>query len=70
MRVNEAGKVRVPCTREMVIIPSSSGWRSVSSTCLGNSGNSSRNMTPLWASEISPGFGIRPPPISDAALAE
>ena len=28
-----------------------------------NSGNSSRNSTPLWARLISPGFGIEPPPV-------
>ena len=30
---------------------------------LSNSGNSSRNSTPLFASDISPGLGFDPPPI-------
>ena len=45
-----------------VMTRSSIGWRSTSSTCLGNSGNSSRKRTPLWAREISPGMGFVPPP--------
>ena len=32
-----------------------------------NSGNSSRNSTPLCARDISPGFGTAPPPTSDGA---
>ena len=52
--------------REIVSRRSSSGWRSSSSTDLGNSGNSSRNKTPLWASEISPGPGMLPPPAKPA----
>ena len=43
------------------------GWRKTSKTDLENSGSSSRNKTPLWAREISPGFGILPPPISETA---
>ena len=43
---------------------SSSGWRSTSSTLRPNSGSSSRNSTPLWASDTSPGMGDCPPPIS------
>ena len=31
-----------------------------------NSGSSSRNSTPLWASEISPGVGTVPPPTKPA----
>ena len=41
----------------MVTTPSSRGWRRVSSAALWNSGSSSRNSTPLWAREISPGRG-------------
>lgn len=44
----------------MVTLPSSSGWRRVSSTSRRNSGNSSRNRTPRCASVISPGTGSRP----------
>ena len=59
------GSVREPEARVMVTKPSSSGWRSVSSAALLNSGSSSRNSTPLWARDISPGRGIPPPPESD-----
>ena len=41
------GKDSVTCARAMVTVPSSSGWRNCSRTFLGNSGNSSRNKTPL-----------------------
>ena len=44
--------------------PVSSGSRSASSAARGNSGSSSRNSTPPWASEISPGRGGEPPPTS------
>ena len=46
------GSVSVPAARVMVTKPSSSGWRSVSSADLSNSGSSSRNRTPLWARDI------------------
>ena len=45
----------------MVTARSSSGWRSISSTERGNSSSSSRNSTPLCASEISPGRTVGPP---------
>ena len=41
-----AGNVVDVSAREIVTTPSSSGWRSVSSVCDANSGNSSRNSTP------------------------
>ncbi len=53
------GKVIVPSgarNRDLSLPPV--GWRIVSKTLRLNSGNSSRNKTPLWASEISPGVGI------------
>ena len=50
----------------MVTARSSSGWRSISSTWRGNSSSSSRNSTPLCASEISPGRTVGPPPTSPA----
>ena len=53
----------------MVITPSSSGCLSVSSVLRSNSGSSSRNNTPLCASDISPGRGILPPPIRPTAEA-
>jgi hypothetical protein len=55
----EAGRWSAPWTRSMVTERSSSGWRRPSTAARGNSGNSSRNRTPLWASEISPGPGRR-----------
>ena len=43
--------------RMISIAPSSSGCRSASSALRANSGSSSRNSTPRWASVISPGRG-------------
>jgi len=63
-----AGNVVLLSARAIVTVPSSSGWRSTSSVCRLNSGNSSRKSTPLWASEISPGEGVEPPPTSPALL--
>jgi len=51
-------------TRPIVTERSSSGSRSASIAWRANSGISSRNSTPLWASEISPGRGTAPPPTS------
>ena len=67
---NSAGKVTLRSARLIVTWPSSSGWRSTSSVFRLNSGNSSRNRTPLWAIEISPGCGVLPPPTSPASLTE
>lgn len=67
--MNEAGKVIAECERAIVIVRSSSGCRSVSSTALGNSGSSSRKSTPWCASEISPGLGTAPPPTIAGVLA-
>ncbi len=53
--------------RETVTFPSSTGCLKSSSTRLLNSGSSSRNKTPWWARLISPGLGIRPPPINPAS---
>jgi len=63
-----AGNVRLPIARLIVTSPSSSGWRSTSRVRRLNSGNSSRNSTPLWARLISPGVGMLPPPTSPASL--
>lgn len=52
-----------------MISPSSRGCLSVSSIDLLNSRNSSRKRTHLCASDISPGFESRQPPIMDASLA-
>jgi len=68
MSMKSAGKVVLFRAREIVTTPSSSGWRSTSSVRRLNSGNSSRNKTPLWLSEISPGVGVLPPPTSPASL--
>src|SRR5579875_3200399 len=65
--MNRAGKLKLIAAREIVTWPSSRGCRSTSSTLRGNSGNSSRNSTPLCASDTSPGRGIMPPPISPAS---
>src|SRR5690606_23691246 len=46
----------------------SNGCRSTSSVRRLNSGSSSKNSTPLWLNEISPGVGIEPPPTSPASL--
>jgi hypothetical protein len=56
--------------RAIATSPVSSGWRSASSTWPENSGISSRNSTPLCASEISPGRARRPPPTSAGIDAE
>jgi len=40
------GKQRVMLARAMLTDPSSRGWRRISRTSLGNSGNSSRKSTP------------------------
>ena len=64
--INSDGYVTAPETREMVTFPSSNGWRIKSSVSFRNSGISSRNSTPLWAREISPGLGLEPPPASPA----
>ncbi len=47
---------------EIVTSLSSKGCRKTSSTFFLNSGNSSKNNTPLCDSEISPGCGYEPPP--------
>jgi hypothetical protein len=60
----DAGSRSAPWMRSMVTARSSRGWRRPSTAARANSGNSSRNRTPLWASEISPGRGVEPPPIS------
>ena len=66
---NRAGRCSVPPERATVTSPSSRGWRRASSTSRWNSGSSSRNSTPLWAREISPGRSSGPPPARAAAEA-
>jgi hypothetical protein len=56
--------------RAITVSPASSGWRRESSTCGVNSGNSSRNRTPLWASDTSPGRARMPPPTMAAIEAD
>ena len=65
-----AGKVAWRAAREMVMRPVSSGSRRASRATRGISGISSRNKTPAWAREISPGRGGEPPPTSAADVAE
>ena len=60
--VNRAGNVSARPARAIATRPSSSGWRSASSTSRPNSGSSSRNSTPWSASVISPGDTRGPPP--------
>lgn len=59
------GYVSVAFTLLIVIIPSSNGPLNTSNVFLLNSGSSSKNNTPLCAKQISPGFGILPPPTRD-----
>ena len=68
-RRNRAGKSACPPTRATETTPSSSGWRSDSSTGRGNSGSSSISSTPRWARLASPGRGTAPPPTIAAAEA-
>lgn len=56
--------------RATVTSPVSSGVLSESSACGLNSGSSSRNSTPLWASDTSPGLALIPPPVRAAMEAE
>jgi hypothetical protein len=55
MSWKRAGKSARRAALEMVIWPVSSGSRRASRAALGSSGSSSKNKTPLCASEISPG---------------
>ena len=59
-RTNRAGKTAWPATRAIATTPSSSGWRSASSTGRWNSGSSSRSSTPWCARLASPGRGPGP----------
>ena len=58
-----------PERRQMsMIFQSYAVWPHMTSSTLRlNSGSSSRNNTPLWASETSPGFGTAPPPTNPAS---
>ena len=66
-KVNLAGKESVIEALEMVTTPSSMGCLRLSRTFFLNSGNSSRNSTPLWARLTWPGRGTVPPPIRPAS---
>ena len=59
-----AGYSTLNLERLMVIFRSSRGCLSTSSTARRNSGSSSKNRIPWWASDISPGWGQDPPPTS------
>ena len=67
-RVNRAGKRAVRPDRAITTWPDSSGWRSASSTSRPNSGASSRNRQPRWASDAAPGRITPLPPPTMAAL--
>ena len=56
------GRARARRRARPTTTPSSSGWRSASSTERGNSGSSSRSSTPRCARLTSPGRGVGPPP--------
>ena len=67
--IKRAGKVKRALARAIVTEPVSSGSRNISSVLRELSATSSRNSTPLWASDTSPGRGIEPPPIIAVAEA-
>ncbi len=66
--MNDAGKSILSLARDIDTLRSSIGCRITSSADRLNSGSSSRNSTPLCASDISPGCGIPPPPTKAASL--
>ncbi len=68
-REKRAGYRQLIFTLLIMISPSSSGCLRVSRIHLSNSKNSSKKRIPLCASEISPGFASRPPPMIEASLA-
>ena len=53
---------------DIVILRSSKGCLKTSKTPFLNSGSSSKKSTPLWAKEISPGWGKLPPPTKATSL--
>src|SRR3954469_1081155 len=63
-----AGKSSATFAREIVTRRSSMGWRITSKTVRLNSGNSSKNNTPLCDKDISPGCGTLPPPTNATSL--
>ncbi len=67
---NRQGKAYDPSARAMRTVRSSMGWRIACSTIRLHSPSSSRNRTPLCASEISPGRTGLPPPSRPAAPIE
>ena len=64
--VNRAGNTSARPTLTTATLPSSSGWRSASSTSRPNSGSSSHTSVPWSASVTSPGDRRGPPPIMPA----
>ena len=64
--VNRAGNTAARPTRTTDTLPSSSGWRSASSTSRPNSGSSSHTSTPWSARVTSPGDRRGPPPTMPA----
>ena len=59
------GYVKTALILLIVTTLSSKGPLKTSNVFLLNSGSSSKNNTPLCAKQISPGFGILPPPTRD-----
>ena len=71
IKIKSDGYFKLAWARDIFISRFSRGSLSASMVFLLNSGNSSKNKTPLWAREISPGLGMEcPPPISATSLAE
>ncbi len=68
MSMKLAGKSSATFALEMVTRRSSIGCRITSRTVRLNSGNSSKNSTPLCDNEISPGCGTLPPPTNATSL--
>lgn len=58
------------CALEMVTVSFSRGCRNISRVFFENFPSSSRNNTPRWARDTSPGLGFDPPPMMDTADAE
>lgn len=66
MSIKLQGNLAVNSTLLIVMNLSSIGCLRASKLCFWNSLISSKNSIPLWASDISPGWGnFRPPPISE-----
>ena len=68
--MKRAGKRTLPSARVTTTSPASMGCRMPCNTEGANSGSSSKNSTPLCASEMAPGRGGDPPPTKPARVAQ